>query len=166
MPKHYTKILALILLAAMLVLPACGNKAAAETHVADVSAYSQLVILCGNDLEEITNIILEKWDNAIKYGNGMSSYELEIALYDARDAISRAESYQAAIITAYKGIRKAPKGLEDIGEAANELYTAFDDYYRFALNPSGSYISYGNDNRAKKDAFIAKYRALNLLIEP
>jgi hypothetical protein len=170
---------ALLVLVVVLVavLGGKGKKNSSESYLHTAQLFAEACALTAIDLEKVADTVQEYWYDYIyndKRSYGGLNYAQDIddairfALDDTEDAQARAVDAKKNVDTLYKTLRSVPKGkdsreLEEVYSAAKELYTAYDDFYRLATNPTGNYNSFSADNKAKTDAFISKLRALRIL---
>ncbi len=148
-----------------------NTQKAIDTYMSDVEAFAILSIDAGANLEDIADTIQQYWHENIyddMHGSSIDSAILQ-AMIDKSDEIGIAESDFADMEDAYNKIRSLPDGVEDddleeIRDAAVELYNTYTDFYSLATNPTGNYNSFSEDNNDTTDDFLSNYRALDNLL--
>lgn len=184
--KKNSKILPFVIAGVLVVLLALGliigkvvsdKKAeeAKEQYLEDMEEFLDMSYTAGTNLEDISDTVVQYWYEHIYYDKHGSSIDTAImyALYDKSSEITQAESYHSQMKTLYGNIKTLPKGLsdddkdelEELRDAAIELYNIYTEYYELATNPSGSYNSYSADNSEKTDEYISSYKALANLLD-
>ena len=141
----------------------------------NVEAFLALSLTAGANLEDISDTVQRYWHEHIyddKHGSSIDSAIL-YALIDKSEEINQAEEYDGQMKALYSKIKNVPNGLaeedadeiEELRDAAKDLYNIYTDFYSLATDPSGSYNTYSEDNNDTTDEFLSCYRALENLLD-
>lgn len=155
-----------------------GQKKAEEAYndyIANVEEFLSLSLTAGSNLEDIADTIQEYWYDNIwndMWGDDINDAIL-YAMIAKSDEITQAETYDSQMKSLYSKIKNVPDGIsdedkdeiEELCEAVKELYNVYTDFYSLAIDPSGNYSSYSDDNNETTDEFLSCYRALENLID-
>ena len=184
--KKKSKVLPIVIAAVLAVAVAVGvfvsntlsaKKAeeAKKEYIANVEEFLSLSLTAGSNLEDIADTIQTYWYECIwedKHGDDINVAIL-YAMADKSDEINQAEEYDAQMKDLYSKIKKVPDGLseediddiEELCDAAKDLYNVYTDFYSLATDPSGNYNSYSDRNNDTTDEFLSCYRALENLLD-
>ena len=175
-------ILAVVLVAAIAIGVFVSNTLSAkkaeevrDEYIENVEEFLSLSLTAGSNLEDIADTIQTYWYECIwedKHGDDINVAIL-YAMADKSDEIKQAEEYDAQMKDLYSKIKKVPDGLseediddiEELCDAAKDLYNVYTDFYSLATDPSGNYNSYSDRNNDTTDEFLSCYRALENLLD-
>lgn len=175
-------ILAVVLVAAIAIGVFVSNTLSAkkaeevrDEYIENVEEFLSLSLTAGSNLEDIADTIQTYWYECIwedKHGDDINIAIL-YAMADKSDEINQAEEYDAQMKNLYSKIKKVPDGLseediddiEELCDAAKDLYNVYTDFYSLATDPSGNYNSYSDRNNDTTDEFLSCYRALENLLD-
>lgn len=146
------------------------QKAKAE-YLSNVETFVSKVSDAGTDVKYIADTVQQYWYDSIykdMYGSDINN-AISQALYDLAGRISSAGSQNVQVKALYNKVKDLPEGvtgsdIEEIRSSVRELYNAYNDYYNFAIDPSGSYNSFSADNGSLSSALSSKQRALSTLL--
>ena len=148
---------------------------AKKEYIENVEEFLSLSYTAGSNLEDIADTIQEYWYDNIwndKWGDDINDAIL-YAMIAMSDEIDQAETYDSQMKDLYSKIKKVPAGvseedaddLEELCEAAKDLYNVYTDFYSLATDPTGSYNTYSESNNDTTDDFLSCYRALKNLLD-
>ncbi|MGL5345716.1 MAG: zinc ribbon domain-containing protein [Peptostreptococcaceae bacterium] len=139
-------------------------------YLISVNEFKQKAISAGTNIEDIADTVQNYWNEYIfekKHGYSIDS-AVGAALDDKSIAVDSAKKYDEEILTLYHNLKTIPEGSEDLKNILNEvddLYKSYSAFYDLAMEPSGNYTQYTNNNNNKTDEFIANYKALDNTIK-
>ena len=177
-PIVIAAVLAIAVAVGAFVSNTMGAKKAEEAkkeYIQNVEAFLALSLTAGANLEDISDTVQRYWHEYIyddKHGSSIDSAILS-ALIDKSEEITQAEEYDGQMKALYSKIKNVPNGLaeedadeiEELRDAAKDLYNIYTDFYSLATDPSGSYNTYSEDNNDTTDEFLSCYRALENLLD-
>lgn len=177
-PIVIAAVLAIAVAVGAFVSNTMGAKKAEEAkkeYIQNVEAFLALSLTAGSNLEDISDTVQRYWHEHIyddKHGSSIDSAIL-YALIDKSEEINQAEEYDGQMKALYSKIKNVPNGLaeedadeiEELRDAAKDLYNIYTDFYSLATDPSGSYNTYSEDNNDTTDEFLSCYRALENLLD-
>ena len=177
-PIVIAAVLAIAVAVGAFVSNTMGAKKAEEAkkeYIQNVKAFLALSLTAGANLEDISDTVQRYWHEHIyddKHGSSIDSAIL-YALIDKSEEINQAEEYDGQMKALYSKIKNVPNGLaeedadeiEELRDAAKDLYNIYTDFYSLATDPSGSYNTYSEDNNDTTDEFLSCYRALENLLD-
>ena len=177
-PIVIAAVLAIAVAVGAFVSNTMGAKKAEEAkkeYIQNVKAFLALSLTAGANLEDISDTVQRYWHEHIyddKHGSSIDSAIL-YALIDKSEEINQAEEYDGQMKALYSNIKNVPNGLaeedadeiEELRDAAKDLYNIYTDFYSLATDPSGSYNTYSEDNNDTTDEFLSCYRALENLLD-
>ena len=146
-----------------------------KEYIQNVEEFLALSLDAGVNLEDISDTIVTYWHEHIYEDKHGSSIDTAIlyALMDKSDELEQAEEYDSQMKDSYSEIKNVPKGLaeedvdeiEELRDAAKDLYNIYTDFYSMATDPTGSYNTYSEDNNEITNEFLSCYRALENLLD-
>lgn len=132
-----------------------------QEYIDSAKLFCDVVLDSSATLESIGNQITNDWHSYI-FDSFSSYYSIDnavsSALEEKSEDVSNVKNNKAKIDNLYITLKNLPyddSELVEIRNAVKDLYTAYDDFYNFVLNPSGSYISFVQEF-SNKDEEVSK----------
>lgn len=156
------------------ILGAKNAEEAKDKYIANVEEFLQESLDAGINLEDIGDTVVTYWyENIYDDLHGSDINEAIAAALDEKSSeISSAEHDDTDVRNLYSLIKNVPDeiseedvdDIEELCDAAKELYNVYIDFYGLATSPSGSYNSYTEDYGETKDELISCIRELEALL--
>lgn len=186
-PKKKVGLICLIVAAAVLIVGSIAGyfiyqniqekkrEEAIATYRQDAKTFCDDMLLTGTQMEDVGNALLDYWGT---YVSGTRYYNGHY-MGDVNDAVLAAQTEQSATISQlqndaakreqqYKKLLKLPvednSELQEIKQAAKELYETYQDMYSCVIDVSGNYINFKSDLKDVDDQLVRKYKALKELL--
>ncbi len=147
---------------------------AKEQYIKDMEEFIEFSLDATVNLEDIADTVVDYWYDCIWYDMYGSDINRAIAaaLDDCEYELDLAVDNDTKMKKLYDKVKKVPSGLDEDDEEelqemcdlAKEVYAAYEDYYDFATDPSGSYNSFTADKGTYTDNFLAPYEELYDLV--
>lgn len=161
------KFLAIVLcLLCMACACSCGGKVSSGTSGGTVNsggkqskeeAFYNLVLDSQGKLDTIADDIYTYWYNAIYKDQYYGDINLAIAaaLDDNKENVDVVTTNDETIKSKYKDLKNSK-----IHDEVKEVMQAYNDYYEFVINVSGSFQSFSKDKESKKKALASALKNL------
>jgi len=149
-----------------------------EEYESSASAFYVAVAASGSNMETIGNAIQSAWRKYINssygtYYNGTYIYSVDSAVQAAQSEqsskISSVRSADSTIASLYKTLLTVPdtsnQELQEIKDAAKDVYEAYQDMYDCVISPSGNYSSWTSEFGSTDSALAKELNNLSNLVK-
>ena len=135
-----------------------------KTYETDLLLFRVSVITDGAQFEKMANKYLEVWHDAIYSDNKDFNDEITKQYKAFNKENIDLEDRKKNLDAIVKRLQNPPDGYQKAYDTVIELYEVYDEFYRLATNPSGSYQSYSDDVHEVDSEFLKIYNKLEILI--
>ena len=148
----------LLLLAFVFVLAGCsggGNSGNEEERFLNLVSASQRL------MDDVADTIYDNWHGAIyedEFGDDINR-AIAAALVEHKDDINTIKSNDEKIKDLYKKVRNGK-----LSDEAKDVMQAYNEYYEFVINVSGSFNSYSANKETLKKALSSALKNLEMEI--
>ncbi len=139
-------------------------------YLTKVKDFEEKSLTAGINLEDIADTIQKYWHENIyedKHGKDIDSAILS-AVIGKNNEIKKANEYDEELLSIYKELKTIPEGSEDLNDILaiiNNVYNSYADFYTFAIEPTGNYNQYIQNNDTQTNKFMSNYKELSTAIK-
>lgn len=149
------------------------NRQQAKEYKQDVEKVLAIVIVSGSQAESMINEYIQVWNNAIesRYGyelHGEYVFDFNEALqvqkgyFKVNGDIKKLEDDKNTLESLVKQLNNPSENYEDIYDLVIDLHNKYRTYVDYAIDPSGSLLSYGNETAEKSREISEIYQEISM----